>query len=260
MRALILAGGLGTRLRSIVSEQPKPMADIESKPFLAHQIEYLKAQGISQVVLCVGYLHEHVMSYFGSGEKWDIPIAYSVESSPLGTGGALKHAERYINDTFLLLNGDSFFDIDLSQLVEFHEAKKTTDPHGIGTVALAAVPDVSRYGSVQLDDDLQILNFIEKGALGLTDTGEVEATSGLINAGIYVLEPGILAVIPSAQKVSIERTVFPWLINNDLHLYGYESDDFFVDIGTPEGYYEFCTYVRQRSNGASNEQLSRIGA
>jgi NDP-sugar pyrophosphorylase family protein len=242
MRAFILAGGLGTRLRSIVEDQPKPMADIENKPFLAHQIEQLKAQGITHVILCVGYMHDHVMSYFGNGETWGMRIDYSIETSPLGTGGALKHAERFVDDTFLVLNGDSFFDIDLNQLMRFHQARKIEDEGCVGTLALTTVHDATRYGSVLLNGKGQIVTFAEKSAFS-------EASTGLISAGIYVLEPGILEAIPPAEKVSIERTVFPSFMGNGSHLCGYEGEGFFVDIGTPDGYYKFSEYVKERVEG-----------
>jgi len=237
MQAFILAGGLGIRLRSIVDDQPKPMADIDNKPFLAHQIEQLKAQGIRQVILCVGYLHDQVLSYFGNGEAWGVRIDYSIETSPLGTGGALKHAQSFVDGTFLVLNGDSFFDIDLQQLICFHEARKKEDKGCVGTLALTTVPDAARYGSVLLNGKGRIANFTEKS----TANGDV---AGLINAGVYVLEPEILETIPAAQKVSIERTVFPSFLGNGSRLYGYEGAEFFVDIGTPEGYYLFREYVK----------------
>lgn len=239
MQAFILAGGLGTRLRSIIDDQPKPMADIENKPFLAHQIEQLKAQGITQVILCVGYLHDHVLSYFGDGEAWGVHIDYSIETSPLGTGGALKHAQAFVDGSFLVLNGDSYFDIDLQQLIRFHEARKKEDKGCVGTLALTTVPDAGRYGSVLLNGKGRIVNFTEKSAAN-------GAAAGLINAGVYVLEPEILETIPRAQKVSIERTVFPSFLGNGSRLYGYEGDEFFVDIGTPEGYYLFREYVKGR--------------
>jgi len=239
MQAFILAGGLGKRLRSIVDDRPKPMADIEDKPFLAHQIEFLKAQGITHIILCVGYLYDHVMSYFGDGEAWGVRIDYSIETSPLGTGGALKHAERFVDDTFLVLNGDSFFDIDLNQLVRFHETRKTENKACLGTLALTTVPDTRHYGSVLLDAEDRIMSFTEKS------TGQ-EAAQGLINAGVYVLEPDILKTIPLAQKVSIERTVFPSLVRDDHRLCGYQTQAFFIDIGTPEGYYQFCNYMNEK--------------
>lgn len=247
MQAFILAGGLGTRLRSIIDDQPKPMADIENKPFLAHQIEQLKAQDITQVILCVGYLHDHVLSYFGDGEAWGVHIDYSIETSPLGTGGALKHAQAFVDGSFLVLNGDSYFDIDLQQLIRFHEARKKEDKGCVGTLALTTVPDAGRYGSVLLNGKGRIVNFTEKSAAN-------GAAAGLINAGVYVLEPEILETIPRAQKVSIERTVFPSFtsaslstgLGNGSRLYGYEGDEFFVDIGTPEGYYLFREYVKGR--------------
>jgi NDP-sugar pyrophosphorylase family protein len=182
------------------------------------------------------------LSYFGNGEAWGVRIDYSIEMSPLGTGGALKHAERFVDDTFLVLNGDSFFDIDLNQLIRFHQAQKIENEACVGTLALTTVPDSSRYGSVLLNEKGQIVTFVEKSAVP-------ETSAGLISAGVYVLEPSILEAVPPSEKVSIERTVFPSFIRNGSRLYGYEGEAFFVDIGTPEGYYRFCDYVKERVEG-----------
>lgn len=241
MRAFILAGGLGTRLRSIISDQPKHMADFEDKPFLAHQIEFLKAQGISHVILCVGYLYDHIMSYFGNGEAWDIQIDYSIETSPLGTGGAIKHAERFVDDAFLLLNGDTFFDIDLNQLIRFHRTRKEENKSSVGTLALTFALDASQYGSVMLDNHGRIITFAEKNK---TAANTAETSTGLINAGIYVLEPTILEAIPTGQKMSLERNILPSFVGNTSRLYGHKQQAYFVDIGTPQGYYNFNEYIQ----------------
>lgn len=241
LQALILAGGLGTRLRAIVDDRPKPMATIADKPFLVHQIEYLKAQGVTHIVLCVGYLHEYVQAYFGDGSAWGVQIDYSIEAEPLGTGGALRHAEQFVRGPFLVLNGDYFLDIDLQELVAFHAAQKAQPQGCWGTLALTAVSDVRSYGSVTLDPDHRIVQFREKSAAQV-------AAPGLINAGIYVLEPDVLQMIPAAQKVSIEKEVFPALMQHGRPLCGFEARGFFVDIGTPEGYYRFCEYIEGRES------------
>ena len=125
MQAIILAGGLGTRLKTLVNDRPKAMAHVNDKPFLEYQIDFLKKNNIDQIILCVGYLREKIQEYFGDGRKWDITINYAVEKKLLGTAGALKNAEKYINSSFFVLNGDSFLDIDLPGMASFHHRKKS---------------------------------------------------------------------------------------------------------------------------------------
>ncbi len=240
MRAVILAGGLGTRLRSVVSDRPKPMANIGGKPFLEHQIEFLKGYRIVNLVLCVGYLHEHIQARFKDGASWDVSIDYSIEDRLLGTAGALKHAQKYLagTGTFLVLNGDSYFEVDLHRLIQFHERKKAGDRRCLGSIALAGVPDVRSYGSIQTDRQGRILSFEEKP----------EASNGSIqiNAGIYVLEPEILNLIPDSINVSLERETFPSVLDGGHHLFGYPAQGFFADIGTPDGYGRFWNYLKER--------------
>jgi NDP-sugar pyrophosphorylase family protein len=234
MQALILAGGLGTRLRTVVSDKPKPMAAVGNKPFIEYQIEFLKRHGVGHLILCVGYLYEQIQDYFGNGEKWGVKIDYSVEKELLGTAGALKLAQRYIDGTFLVLNGDTYFDADLQSLAEFHWRQKN-EQDAIGTLALTEVQDASNYGAVTIDIGHKILRFEEKS--------ERAEASRLINAGIYVLDPEILQHIPSAQKVSLEKETFPVLLNQGHRLFGYETTGYFVDIGTPAGYQGFQHYI-----------------
>lgn len=243
MKALILAGGLGTRLRPVISDRPKAMADIGSKPFLEYQVTFLKGYGVTHFIFCVGYLYERIEEYFGDGSEWDVKIDYSVEEEPLGTGGALKHAERYVQDTFLALNGDSFLDADLEHLVGTHVQNKRSQRR-LGTIALTRVAEPARYGTVRLGPRNEILEFGEKTA----GRAERESRSEeYINAGIYVLEPEILRMIPHSRKVSIERDVFPSLLANGGGLYGCFLDGFFVDIGTPAGYRELQDYLKERT-------------
>jgi NDP-sugar pyrophosphorylase family protein len=234
MQALILAGGLGTRLRAVVNDKPKPMAAVSDKPFIEYQIEFLKRYDINHLILCVGYLYEQIQDYFGNGEKWGIRIDYSIEKELLGTAGALKQAQPFIDGAFLALNGDTYFDVDLKNLIKFHQ-RKSAEHNGLGTLALTERQDAQNFGSVTIDAEHKILRFEEK-----SERAEV---SRLINAGIYVLEPEILQHIPPAQKVSLEKETFPALLNQGHRLFGYEAKGYFVDIGTPAGYQGFQHYI-----------------
>jgi NDP-sugar pyrophosphorylase family protein len=240
MQAVILAGGLGTRLRTLVNDRPKAMAHVNDKPFLEYQIDYLKKNNIDQIILCVGYLREKIQEYFGDGRNWDIAINYAVEKKLLGTAGALKNAEKYINSSFFVLNGDSFFDIDLPQMASFHQRKKSETDRCLGTIALVEVADKRNFGSIALDPDLYISAFEEKSTS--------QSSPGLINAGIYLLEPDVFQFIPGSQEVSIEKETFPLLLEKGSRLVGYQGDGFFVDIGSPEGFFTFQDFLREKYN------------
>lgn len=238
MQALILAGGLGTRLKPLVNDRPKPMVRIGNKPFLEYQIEFLKNYQITSLILCVGYLYEHIQGYFGDGSHWGVRIDYSIENQLLGTAGALKNAEKLVKGTVLALNGDSYFDIDLDRLIRLHESKRARTRRYLGTIALAEAPDARGYGSVRTNQENRILSFEEKP--------EESDASTRINAGIYVLEPGILNFVQPLQKMSLEREVFPSVLERGYHLFGYPADGFFVDIGTPRGLRRFQNYIQER--------------
>lgn len=251
IQALILAGGLGTRLQTIVDDRPKPMAKIDhkngaTKPFLEIQLDFLRSYEVRRFIFCVGYLHQQIQDYFGDGSRWGVQIDYSVEESLLGTGGAIKQAEKYIAGPFLALNGDSFFDLNLNDLLAFHAAQKAATPPGryLGTIALAQVDDASDYGTVQLDQTGRITNFAEKVSAA-TDRPLQPGSPQWINAGIYVLEPDLLKTIPPSQKTSIEREIFPSSLNHGYWLGGYRTEGFFVDIGTPAGYGKFLSYIKE---------------
>jgi NDP-sugar pyrophosphorylase family protein len=239
MQALILAGGLGTRLRSVVSDKPKPMATIAGKPFLEYQVALLKRDGIDEVTFCAGYLYDQIQNYFGDGAKWGVKITYSIEEDLLGTAGALKLAQRFIHGTFFVLNGDTYLDIDLQKLARFHREKKEKS-NGIGSLALTEIQDARSYGSVTINEAHEILSFNEKSASALATSAEA---SMLINAGVYILEPEILDGIPAAKKVSLEKETFPPLLNQGRPLFGYHTSGYFIDIGTPAGYQGFQEYI-----------------
>lgn len=222
MQALILVGGLGTRLREIAKDIPKVMVDIKGKPFLEYLILQLKKYNLNDIVLCIGYLKEKIESYFGNGNHLGVNIVYSEEPKPLGTGGAINFAEHLINkDNFIVMNGDSFFDIDLKELISHHLNKKA-----LATMALAEVKEIKRFGSVKIDKNGIIKSFKEK---------EQKANSNLINGGIYVLNKEIFKYIPKDKSVSLEKEIFPKFVNSN-RFYGISFNNYFIDIGIPKDY------------------------
>ncbi len=234
MQALILAGGLGTRLRAVVNDKPKPMAEVAGKPFIEYQIKLLQRDGVQHVIFCVGYLYEQILNHFGDGKAWGMKFEYSIEEDLLGTAGALKLAQKFIRGPFLVLNGDTYLDIDLRELRKFHQ-QRTERRGGLGTMALTEIQDAKEYGAVTIGAADEIINFNEKFASA--------APAQLINAGIYMLEPTVLDFIAPAKKVSLERETFPALLNQGHRLFGYATDGYFVDIGTPAGYQGFQQYI-----------------
>ena len=219
-----MAGGLGKRLRKLVRDKPKSMAPVLGKPFLQYQIEQLKKYNITEIVLCVAYLANQIKSYFKDGAKFGVNIRYAVEKEPLGTAGALKNSRDYLEDeAFLVLNGDSYSEVDIFKFIQFHEEKK-----GEGTVLLTRVCHPEDYGLVKLDEHNRITGFFEKP--GKT------SSSSIINAGVYFLEPEVLNYIPEGRQISLERETFPHLLKKNMPLFGYLTSDYFIDIGTPQKY------------------------
>lgn len=233
MKVIILVGGLGMRIRSLLTGSPKPMAKFKKRPFLEYQIIQLRDQGFTEIVLCSGYLADHIQNYFGSGASLGVKVHHVVEEKLLGTAGAIRNARKFIQDRFLVLNGDSFLDIDFRQLLDFHSARYNEEQRTIATIVSVAIQDVGAYGSLQIDEKGIIHNFAEKGAAGL----------GWINGGVYVFEKEILEHIPANKSVSLEKTTFPLLLNSGKRLYSYPFDGFFVDIGTPAGHQCFGRFV-----------------
>jgi NDP-sugar pyrophosphorylase family protein len=224
MKAIILAGGKGKRLRSIINDIPKPMAPIKGIPFLEYLILQLKKQNIKDLIFSTGYKGSIIKNYFQDGDNWDINIEYSEEDKPLGTGGALRKAGELIDDEhFIVMNGDSFFDIEFKQLISFHE-----DKQAVATIGLAYVETIERYGYVEIGNDGKITKFVEK---------DNSVSPGYINGGIYILNSELINKIPYGQ-VSLETEVFPDLINEGL--FGVKFKRFFIDIGKPEEYQRIC--------------------
>ena len=216
--AFVLCGGHGTRLRPVLSDRPKSMALISGTPFLQLLLDRVRSQGVGDVILGTGHMAEKIESYFGSGNKFAMRIRYSREDEPLGTGGALKLAEPLISDPVLVLNGDSYVEWNLNPMLGLFRTKDADI-----VVVLQAVADVTRYGSVALDHDGRITQFLEKGVRG---------GPGVINAGVYLLRKQIVRDLPAGIAISLEREVFPRLL--DHRVYGLVCKGFFIDIGIPD--------------------------
>lgn len=220
--AIILAGGFGTRLQSVVFDLPKPMAPVNDKPFLDYQLLYLKHFGIKKVVLSVGHLHPMITLHYGSTFE-GMELDYAIENGPLGTGGGIRMAmEKCVSKTVLVLNGDSFFDINLNTLYKQHNTFMADC-----SLALRKVEDTSRYGTIKQGNNSAIISFKEKNG---------EAKPGLINAGIYILDKEIyLQKTKPGKKFSIEKDFFEKKIK-ELNIFGFPYEDYFIDIGIPEDY------------------------
>lgn len=230
--AVILAGGQGTRLRSVLADVPKVVAPIRGRPFLAWLLDRLAAAGLRKAVISTGYGAEQVEAALGS-RCGGLELVYSLESSPLGTAGALRAALPHITGRSLLaMNGDSYWRADLNGLVECHRSHRAA-----ATLLLAHMPDTGRYGRVGLADDGQVIQFSEK---------QDSAGPGWINAGVYLMETERIATIPTGRAVSIERETFPAWIGRGL--YGYPGADRFLDIGTPESYAQADAYFAEEDH------------
>ena len=225
MRAVVLVGGFGTRLRPLTSSIPKPMLPVGHLPIIERLVMNLARGGITEVTLALGFKPEPFVEAFPDGTCAGVALNYAVEPEPLDTAGAIRFAADAagIDDTFLVANGDVLTDLDVSALVGFHRARGAE-----ATIHLIGVPDPSAFGVVALDADGRVERFVEKPAPGT-------APSNLINAGTYVLEPSVLDRIPLGQKVSIERATFPAVVA-DGRLFGVATDDYWLDTGRPELY------------------------
>jgi len=233
--ALLLVGGMGTRLRQVLSSKPKPLAPIGDVAFLELLIVQLRSQGIRQLVMCTGYQTQQIEEALGDGGRWDIEIAYSKESSPLGTAGAIKQAERFLSgaEDFLVMNGDSFLEMDIRQLFHFHQE------HGAAaSIAVRQVADAARYGTVEIDERNRVVLFAEK--LGIQ-------RPGLINGGVYLFKSSILRSIPEGPS-SLEKDVLPELVERGI--FALEQAGMFIDIGTPEDYARAQSLYQRLSEAA----------
>jgi NDP-sugar pyrophosphorylase family protein len=224
MKAVILAGGEGTRLRPLTLGVPKPIVPIVDRPLLRHQLDLLGTVGVTDVVFSVAYHPEKVQAVFGDGSALGKRIAYAVEETPLGTGGAVKNAEPHLDDTTIVFNGDILTDADLPAMVEAHRAARAR-----ATILLAPVPNPQAFGVVETDAAGRVLRFTEK-------PHPSEIVTNNINAGIYVLDTSALALMPAGQNYSIERSFFPGLLARGDYVLARIHSGYWIDVGTPEKY------------------------
>jgi len=225
MKAVILAGGEGTRLRPLTLSVPKPVVPVVDRPFLRHQLDLLARASISEIVFSVAYQPERIQAVFGDGTAFGCRIHYAVEETPLGTGGAVKNAEGHLDDTTVVFNGDVLTDVDLPAVVRAHRESGAK-----ATLVLTPVPNPAAYGLVETDDSGRVKSFIEKPS----DPSQI--TTDTINAGIYVLDTSTLALMPPGQNHSIERAFFPALLRRGDLVRAWVHRRYWIDIGTPEKY------------------------
>jgi NDP-sugar pyrophosphorylase family protein len=253
VKAVVLVGGEGTRLRPLTFTTPKPLLPIANRPHLERQLSWLAAHGVDEVVLSLGYLPDAFQEQFPNDrfvddEQRPVALRYAVEDEPLGTAGAIRFAADGIAQRFVVCNGDVLTDLDLSAMVRFHDERGAE-----ATISLTQVDDPSAFGVVPTKPDGGVIAFVEKPPPG-------KAPSNWINAGTYVLEPGFLDRIPPRLNVSVERETFPRLLEQPGRLFGYRSDGYWLDIGTPEMYLRAQADVLDGRAGGPPREASEVSA
>lgn len=224
MKALFLAGGMGTRLRPLTDDLPKPMVPMMGRPLLERNMVKLKECGVDEIILSTCYKPQKIEEYFGDGIKLGFKIHYVCEDIPLGTGGAIKNTEEFFDDTVIIFNADILSEINIIDMMKFHKEKSAAV-----TIAVTQVENPSAYGVIEYNEDLYAESFTEKPKPS-------EIRSNYINAGIYIFEPYVLKEIPDFQVVSIERETYPLLLEKGYPIAVYKSDAYWMDIGTVEKY------------------------
>lgn len=224
MKAVVMAGGEGSRLRPLTSNQPKPMVPVLNKPVMSYILELLREHGIVDIVATLHFLPQLIKNYFGKGADNGVNLHYSIEDMPLGTAGSVKEAEDFLDETFIVISGDALTDFDLTHLVEFHKRKGS-----MVTIALKRVDNPLEFGVVITEESGQIERFLEKPTWG-------QVFSDTVNTGIYVLEPEIFKYVPKGQPFDFSKDLFPMLLEKGAPLYGCTMDGYWCDIGNFEQY------------------------
>jgi len=243
MKAVILAGGYGERLRPLTYTKPKPMLPLLDKPVLQHIVEGLAAQGFDEILVTTNYLREQVIGHFKSGEEFGVKMIYPLEEKPLGTAGSVKNAEKYLSETFAVVQGDGISDINLKNVLNYHNTK-----NNLVTIVLTAVNNPREYGVVELNHDSEIIKFREKPK-------SEDCFSNLVNTGLYIIEPEVLKYIPEGTEYDFARDLFPKLLTLGKEIGGYRSEDFWVDIGQPNKYIEAIHWTFEKRK---NELASKL--
>lgn len=224
MKAVVMAGGAGSRLRPLTINRPKPMVPIVNKPVLAHILDLLKRHGITDVVVTLQYMADAIQDGFGDGHAIGMNIQYSIEETPLGTAGSVKNAQHLLDDTFLVISGDALTDFDLAQIIDQHRARQA-----LASITLYRVPNPLEYGVIVVDSEGRVQRFLEKPSWG-------EIISDTVNTGIYVLEPQVLDYFEPGVQFDFSKDLFPMLLERGDPLYGYVAGGYWCDIGTLQEY------------------------
>jgi mannose-1-phosphate guanylyltransferase len=225
LKAVILVGGPGTRLQPLTFTLPKSLVPVLNRPVMEHMIAYLKQFGVEDIILTLNYLPDAIRNHFGDGRDFGVRLTYCLEKEPLGTAGAVKNATAYLDGTFIVLNGDIFTEMDLSDMFSFHAKKKAK-----ATIALTWVDNPSAFGVVETSSNKRVQRFIEKPPPGTE-------TTNWINAGGYMLEPEVLEYIPSGQHYMFEKGLFPGLLDAGEPVFGYPYRGYWLDMGTLAQYF-----------------------
>ena len=233
MKAVVMAGGQGSRLRPLTSGRPKPMVPVVNKPVMAHILELLKRHGITEVVATVQYRANVIQDYFGDGRQMGLNITYAAEEVPLGTAGSVRNAREHLDEPFIVVSSDALTDFDLGKIIAFHEEKGA-----LATLALYRVPSPLEYGVIITDSDGRIIRFLEKPSWG-------EVISDQVNTGIYVLQPEVLDLIPEGEPYDWSQQVFPQLLERGAPLFGCVAEGYWCDIGNHQEYMRACSDLLQ---------------
>ncbi|MGH2368419.1 MAG: sugar phosphate nucleotidyltransferase, partial [Chloroflexota bacterium] len=224
MKAVVMAGGEGSRLRPLTIGRPKPMVPIVNAPVMEHIFGLLRRHGVTEVVVTLQYLARVIQEYFGDGSEFGMKIHYTVEETPLGTAGSVKNAEHLLDEPFLVISGDALTDFDLTEIVRYHQEKRS-----MATLTLYRVPSPLEYGVVILDHDGKVVRFLEKPSWG-------EVFSDTVNTGIYVLDPAIFGYVPRGVLVDWSNDVFPQLLRNADPMFGFVAGGYWCDVGNISEY------------------------
>jgi len=224
VKAIIMAGGEGTRLRPLTCHLPKPLVPVLNRPVMEYTVELLKKHGITEIGVTLQYLPQEIKDWFGDGEKWGVSLKYFTETKPLGTAGSVKNAESFLDDTFIVISGDALTDLELQQAIDFHRQRKA-----LVTIVLTSVANPLEYGVVLTRPDGRIERFLEKPGWG-------EAFSDQVNTGIYLLEPEIFQFIPRDKQYDFSKDLFPFLLSRNLPIFGCLLKGYWCDIGNLSQY------------------------
>ncbi|KAB2954152.1 nucleotidyltransferase family protein [Heliorestis acidaminivorans] len=225
MKAVIMAGGLGTRLKPLTDNLPKPMVPIHGRPAMEYAVMLLKKHGITDIAVTLHYHPKMIMNYFGDGSQFGVRFSYFIEREPLGTAGSVKQAQEFLDETFLVISGDGITDIHLGKVIEFHNQRSS-----LATMALTQVDDPTQFGIVITDSDGRINRFIEKPK-------KEEIFSNTVNTGIYALEPEIFSHIPDGLY-DFSKELFPTIMKKQLPFFGVPIKGYWRDIGTIDQYHQ----------------------